>query len=179
MREDIDQQMQSGTAEQQAFENAVARVGEASILNAEFAKNKALSLLPGGSGARTSDRVLGALWLAGCVWSFVTVARWFVSHHPAGNSPTAAFFCLNGVMLAIYLVGTIASFFLVYGDQWCRRVVRMMALLMFIACAGQALNPGMFPAWRLWCGVVAVFSLVSIWLLNAPPSHPKPKAGSA
>jgi hypothetical protein len=66
------------------------------------------------------------------------------------------------------IIGSICLF---CGAKLGRSVVRMLALLMAVVCTAQILNFRMPGEWRVWCGVVTVFSLVSIWLLHAP-RHP-------
>jgi len=76
---------------------------------------------------------------------------------------------MNGLGLFIYAAGIIGSVFLCRGAHWGRSVVRMLALLLVIACVAQILSFQMPAAWRVWCAVVTAFSLVTIRLLNLPP----------
>jgi hypothetical protein len=58
--------MHLGLTAREAFEVAVARIGRADELKREFAK---------GDKPSTTGRVLGVLWLAGCLFSFNTVCH--------------------------------------------------------------------------------------------------------
>lgn len=185
LREDIERQIQSGTGEQQAFESAVTRIGRGSLLRAEFAKNEGLPCLPSDNNSSMADRVLGVLWLAGCLWSLITLELWFIgpitmsdppdiARFPLGNPPGTTLFLFNGLAVAIYMAGIVGGAFLFRGAQWGRRIVRTIALLILIACVGQMLHSAMPSVWRVWCSVIAVFCLASIWLLNTPRVEPKP-----
>jgi hypothetical protein len=154
LRQDVEQQMQLGWTAQEAFEVAVARIGRADELKREFAK---------GDKSSNVNRVLGVLWLAGCLLSFNTVCR---QHPTVSGGGTVLAMSMCG--LFIYAAGVVGSVFLIRGAKWGRSVVRMLALLMVIACFAQILNFGMAAQWRVWCGVVTGFSLVTIWLLHAP-----------
>ena len=70
------------------------------------------------------------------------------------------------------MVGSIALF---CGAKLGRSLVRMLALLMAVSCVAEIFIFELPAEWRVWCGVVALFSLVSIVLLNSPPNT-KPNA---
>jgi hypothetical protein len=168
LREEIERQMQLGENAQQAFEVAVARIGRAEVLKAEFAKAKGRLSFSGDNKSTKTDRILGALWLTGCAWSFNTVCHQRISSHPPYVSPDPSLILMNMDAVLIYAAGVIGSVFLFRGAMWGRSIVRMLALLMMVACIAQILNSGMLAGWRVGCGIVAVFSLISIWLLHAP-----------
>ena len=167
LREAIEQEMSSGLTGQQAFEFAVRSVGQADALKTEFAKTGGVFGFLNDKSARTNC-ILGVLWLAGCSGSLYTNVRQFISPPSPGASPDVALWLMNAMGMIIYAAGIVGSISLFWGAKLGRRLVRMLALLMAIVCVAQALNFQMPAAWRMWCGVVAVFSLVSIWLLHAP-----------
>lgn len=154
LRLDMEQQMQSGVNLSQTFEAAVARIGRADVLKREFAKTKGFR---GGI-----NRILAVLWFAGCLLSFNTVCRQPLSY--AAGTPSNM---LYGSAVFIYAAGVLGSVFLFRGAKWGRSIVRMLALLMAIACVAQLLDFRRSAGWLLWCGIVAIFSVVSIWLLHA------------
>jgi hypothetical protein len=163
LREDVEQQMQSGINAQQAFEIAVAGIGQADALKTEFAKAGSFLDFLGVSKSAKTNRVLGVLWLAGCSWSFNTICH---QHPMVSRDRPVLVMSMNA--LFIYAAGVVGSVFLFLGATWGRSIVRMLALLMAIACFAQLLSFSMAAKWREWCGVVTVFSLVTIWLLHAP-----------
>ena len=61
----------------------------------------------------------------------------------------------------IYAAGVIGSVFLIRGAKWGRSIVRMLALLMVIACFVQILCLRMDAVWRSWRGIVADLGHVS------------------
>jgi hypothetical protein len=154
LRQDVEQQMQLGITAQEAFKIAVARIGRTDELKLEFAK---------GDKSSTTNRVLGVLWLAGCLLSFNTVCH----QHPTVSGGRTVL-AMSMSALFIYAAGVVGSVFLFRGAKLGRSIVRMLALLMAIACLAQVLSFGMAAQWRVWCGVVSVFSLVTIWLLHVP-----------
>jgi hypothetical protein len=77
----------------------------------------------------------------------------------------------------IYAAGVVGSGFLFRGAKWGRSIVRMLALLMAIACFAQIFQFSVAAQWRVWCGIVTVFSVATIWLLHAPEDK-KPRLSS-
>jgi hypothetical protein len=168
LRQDVEQQMQSGVDAPRAFEIAVARLGRADALKKEFAKARDFWGFLGRDKSAKTNRILGVLWLAGCALSFNTVCRQPFSSHTLGALPDPTLVLMSMNAYFIYAVGMIGSVLLFRGAKWGRSIVRTLALLMVIACVAQILNFRLSAGWRVWCGIVAVFSLVSIWLLHAP-----------
>jgi hypothetical protein len=165
LREDIGQQIRSGTDSQQAFEAAVIKMGYAASLKTEYAKmGNRFDPLTGGR-ARRSHRILGLLWMAGCLWSLSTIGRQFVpaNSYVMGNGPV---FYTSLLAICIYGSGLLGGAFLTRGLKLGTRIVRMMALLFLFICVAQVLATGGLPLWRGWCGIFAVFCLVSLWLLR-------------
>jgi hypothetical protein len=163
LRQDVEQQMQLGINAQRAFEIAVARIGQADALKTEFAKSGGFLDFLGVSKSARINRVLGVLWLAGCSLSFNTIC-----HQYPMVSRAMPVLVMSMSAIFIYATGVVGSVFLFRGAKWGRSIVRTLALLMAIACFAQLLSFGMTAKWRAWCGVVAAFCLVTIWLLHAP-----------
>jgi hypothetical protein len=102
LREDVDQQLRSGLSQQQAFEDAVQRLGQASVLKAEFSqgdKTAALRL------KRSVFAGSGLLYLAASSYALVT-------HEMAGKQRLLGFFALGFSILSV--LG------LRYGSRWVR-----------------------------------------------------------
>ena len=171
--DDVDYRMGQGLTAQQAFEAAVRGMGRTDMLKAEFDKARDFFGWLGGSRSAKINHILGVLWLAGCLWSFGTVCRRFALPAPATSAALNLLF-LNTLVALIYVAGMFGSVLLIHGATWGLRIVRMLALLMVIACAAQVLDFRMDPTWHVWCGAVALFSLVTIGLLH-PPLHRSPK----
>ena len=161
----IVQRMESGVDEQQAFNLAAQKIGRAEALKVEFTKAGG----PRGSScsrkSSKTDRILGVLWLVGCLGSLCTVCNQFISHF-SEIRPNLPLLFTSLLSVGVYLTGAIGSLLLLRGARRGRILVRMLALLMTIACVAQVLNFRMLGSWRLWCGICASFSLVSIWLLH-------------
>jgi len=173
LREDVSQQMRCGLEAHEPFEWASSRIGQGSVLKTEFAKARGFWRFLGENKAVKTNRILGVLWLTGCSLSLNTVCRQFVPSQPTGTSPDTTLLWMTMMAGCIYLAGMIGSVFLFRGAKWGRSIVRMLALLMMIVCIAQASNFRM----RVWCGIVAVFSLASVWLLHPPVdtnSNPTP-----
>jgi hypothetical protein len=175
LREDVEKQVREGSSVQQAFEAATRQIGQANVLKTEFVKAKSHFRFWGDSKSARTDCILGVLWLAGCSLSFNTLCRQSIPPHSPGTSPDTAFELMNGLGAFIYAAGILGSIFLLRGAEWGRSIVRMIALVLVIACVAHILTFSMPVAWRVWCGIVAIFGLVSIWLLNSP-KHINPKA---
>lgn len=164
LRGDIERLTESGADPYKAFETASRRIGAVGALGEEFSKTKNFwsSVKLGGINV-----VLGALWLVGCLWSFGSMLRQSRPPDVSGASlDTRLVLLMNLLAILIYLFGMVGSLLLILGARWGREITRTVALLFFIACLGQVMNFRMSAVWREWCGVVAVFSVVSIALLH-------------
>jgi hypothetical protein len=172
LRDDLERQMQSGVEADHAFQIAVSRLGHAGALKKEFVKN---------TNFWTTNHILGILWGAGCLLSFYTVCQMPTPGFPDiseaphdinqlyrafSASPSLSLYNMNAFFL--YAAGVVGSVFLFRGAKWGRSIIRMLALVMAIACVVQLFNFRLNPEWRVWCAVVMVFSVVSIWLLHRP-----------
>lgn len=170
LREDVEHRMRQGSTAQGAFEVAIRNMGKIDLLKAEFDKCGDFFSWLGCSKSTRTDRILGLLWLAGCSWSFSTMCRRCITARSLATSTDMRLFLLDLLIAVIYLVGMFGSVLLLQGADWGHRIVRMLALLMLIACAAQIFDFEMITSWRVWCGCVAAFSLGSIVLLYRP-SH--------
>jgi len=66
LREEVEQQMQSGSGAQQALEIAVKEIGQAGLLKTEFGKVSRFIDWLGEDKPAMLNRVFGLLWLAYC-----------------------------------------------------------------------------------------------------------------
>jgi hypothetical protein len=157
LREEIERQIKSGLDAQQAFENSARTIGRATDLKSEFRKIH---------DSRASNRILALFWFAGCLWSFDTTCRQFGSaQFVAGGQ----LFLMNSLVAFVYAAGVFGSFLLFRGSKLGSSIIRTIALLLLIAFIAQCLPNFNAPAkWRMWCGVCAIFSVISIWRLHLP-----------
>jgi hypothetical protein len=102
LRDDVDQQMRSGLSQQQAFEDAVQRLGQANVLKAEFKKaNKAAAL--------RFERIV----LDGTGLMYLTTASYaLVTHEMAAQERLLGFAALGFTILS--------GLGLRYGARWVR-----------------------------------------------------------
>lgn len=154
LREEIEREIRSGASPQAAFENSARRIGEPRKIKSEFEKIHLPAL----------RRFLAALWFAGCLWSFATVCRDIVPN-PSSGSPHLLF--ASSLVAFIYAAGVLGSCLLFRGSKWGISIIRMIAALLLIGCAAQSVSAFEATAqWRIWCGVCAIFSAISIGLLH-------------
>ena len=73
LREEIEEQVQSGVSEQQAFEIAVRQIGQADLLKAEF-RNAGFLNWWGEDSQTRINRAFALLWLAYCWWGLLAIA---------------------------------------------------------------------------------------------------------
>jgi hypothetical protein len=167
LREDFQLHMKAGLDQARALEHAIATIGHADTLRAEF--DRATHAGP----LSMMVRVLALIWLAGCVFSFNTVLR--QAFFPGGGFQVTPilFFSLSAQF--IYLAGALGGVVLFLGARAGIYILRTVALLFVIACAAQALNPGLGFGWRMWCVAFGGFSLTTIYLLRKfLAANPKP-----
>lgn len=166
LREDIEQQIQSGTNAQTAFETTVLRLGQGDVLKTEFAKAKDFWGLMGEGRATKTNRILAALWMAQCLWVLPELVATFGQYLAL---PMQVWFNDGGLSLIIglivYLSGVFGSIYLFRGANVGRRMIRFLALLTVLAAVAQIIT---FRWLSISGGALTIFSLVSIWLLHQP-----------
>src|ERR1035441_7631640 len=74
LREEIEQQMKSGLSEQEIFNSAVQKIGQAGLLRTEFKKAGGFIGWLGENKSARINRIFGALWLAYCSWMLLMMA---------------------------------------------------------------------------------------------------------
>jgi hypothetical protein len=153
LREEIERQIKSGKNEQYAFENAIKKMGHPKNLKTEFTKIPAVW------------RILAALWFAGCLLSLVTMSRQIISEHFSARPQLLLASSFTATL--IYVAGVFGSFLLFRGSKYGIKIIRTIALFFFIICAAQSLANSNESFWRIWCGVWAIFSVVTIWQLHS------------
>ena len=158
LREEISGQIKSGLNQQKAFDSATQKIGQPGLLKTEFKQVSGFYNFPAKSKILRTNQILGLLWLAFCSYTFV---KCFTLPIPTlftdGKSSLGWF---------IYFSGTVGGALLIFDSKWGRSLIRMIALFHVALCIIQAYFITAEHSTRL--GILAVFSLVSIWLLHLP-----------
>jgi hypothetical protein len=156
LREEIERQIKLGATLRIAFEKSSAIIGEPVRLNSEFKKIR----------VPQSWQILAVLWFAACLLSLNTVCSRGVSGYALSpGSPTP--FIFNSLAWFIYAAGLFGSLLLFRGSKYGVSTIRIIALLVLIACIAEIPVNHNAPAWQIWCGLCALFSAASIWLLHS------------
>ena len=169
LRDEIERQVRAGAPAAAAFQSAAVGIGRAGSLQMEFKQAGGFIGWLGESKTVRINRLLAVLWLAGSWWSFITMFRLTGLFIFMGVSSGAAPVLMNGLLTFFYLAGMVGSISLYRGAKWGRIIIQIMALLMALACLAQMLSFKLPAAWSGWCGMVAIFSLITLWLLR--PTH--------
>jgi hypothetical protein len=180
LREEIEQQIESGLDEQAAFNSAVQKIGLAGLLRTEFNKAGGFIGWMGENKSARINRVLGALWLAYCSWNFfmLGLSLLSMSHVPA-HVPEFSLvsLCFAGLFFGyIYLRGIIGSILLFGGITRDRRIIRMIALLGLVESIVWISSS--FRTFSMHTSIFTIFNLVSIWFLRPPKKETPKPAGS-
>ncbi len=167
LREEIEEQIKLGANEEQAFEIAVQRIGQAGPLKTEF-KNAGFANCWGEDKNARINRGFALLWLAYCSWGFfslVTPFLFLVSAMIQGSIVNDKFWLLFGgnqgitlipdlllVLLfeVIFLRGIIAAILLFDGKNNEIRTIRFIAILGLLAFAAQIISFKNFICCGLW-----------------------------
>lgn len=170
LRENIEQQMQSGTNEQQAFAIAALQIGQADVLKTEFVKANGLLGLIGQDKQTRINRIFGALWLVCCSLGLLTMLRGFSAlffsiFRNSEKLSLAPGFFIAVLLLYIYARGIGGSIALLRGEDYGRRIIRMISFLGVIACIGQIVA---FRSLSVMADILTIFILASIWFLRPP-----------
>ncbi len=158
LRDEIEQQMKSGLNEQEIFNSAVQKIGQAGLLKAEFKKARCTRPFI------KAHRTLGILWMTLCgapILYFLGFLLYVRKCHPAViytlDFDLAVLFCL------LALAGAVAGFPLLRGARWARRLFVPIAVLSVMATV----------AWMITVGSLSMFiaafdflSLASVVLLQ-------------
>jgi len=165
LREDIRLQMKSGLNEGEAFNSAVQKIGQAGLLKTEFKKAGGFIDWLGDNRSTRINRILGALWLAYCSWSFFMIVPSLLALQYAPGFNLTIFFLMTLLFGYIYLRGIIGSILLFGGIARYRRAILMIALLGIIGFVGEFFAVKKVSAWAI---ALTVFNIASIWLLRSP-----------
>jgi hypothetical protein len=197
LREEIEQQIQIGVAEQQAFEMATAQIGQAQQLGEEFKKASDFPARLDEDKNSRINHLLAVFWLEYCIWGFfslVTPLLSSISGMIQGFRITPDFF-LTLLFGVIFLRGMVASIRLFDGKNKEIRMIRFIAVLGLAAFVANLISfrnftnydiswlaPAVFVARTIAFAsnfplavAFATFSMTSIWLLR-PTQTPKLKA---
>jgi hypothetical protein len=133
------------------------------VLKTEFAKSDGFIGWFGDNKAARINRILGVLWFAQCLWFLIRIAS-----SPAVGQIFIYFphvwFTLI-FLTTMYSAGVFGSILLFRGAKSGPTIIRIIALLDFILFVAQ---DGSFVPLKTWGGILAVFNLVTIWLLRSP-----------
>jgi len=163
LRDDVEQQMRSGLSAQHAFEAANQHIGRGDVLKKEFAKTCSFFGGFGDNKATGTNRILGVLWFAQCLWFLIRIAS-----SPAVGQIFVYFpymWKALVVFTTMYSAGVFGSILLFRGAKLGRNIIRIIAVLDFILCVSQDRS---FALLRDWAGMLCVFNLVTLWLLRSP-----------
>ncbi len=176
LREEIEQQTKSGLNEQEIFNSAIQKMGQAGLLKTEFVKAKGLLGVLGDNKTTRIHRILAVLWLACFSWGFLTMTGLFISifREPERFRITPDFFVAM-LLLYIYLRGILGSILLFRGKDKGRRSIRIIAFLGVIACIAQIMA---FRSFSVMAAISTVFILASIWFLRPPKKEISKPAGN-
>jgi hypothetical protein len=141
LREEIEQRMQSGISEQEAFAMASAIIGQPEPLKSEFKRAGGLLSWLGEDRQQRINRSFALPWLAYCSWGFFSVAKPIsIGIYVAifGHQHVEIDFGLYLALLltAIWLRGIIASVLLPFGKNreiWIILCVAGLGILAFFA----------------------------------------------
>ena len=156
LREEIDELVKSGVDGARAFDRAVANIGEARPIAAEFTKANLDS-----HRRPVAIWGLAALWMAGCLISLNTVCR-----HTAAAQFNGLQHSVDVIAGFIYVAGILGCVLLFFGARWGAYILRSIALLFFIVCIAQLFRFNFTAEWRIWCSVIVILCLVTIGLLH-------------
>jgi hypothetical protein len=169
LREEIGKQLQSNQNIHESFEMAIDKLGTPGELKTEFRKNH--WLMKGFTFRRfaTLPGILAVLWLVSCGHDLMVTACWWF--HPPQWAPHFDL-PLGLTNILINGAGCAGCLLLLAGSELGVRILRSVALLYLIICLVQCIpNLGQTTDWRIWCGIFATFSLLTIWLLHRPPKQ--------
>jgi multisubunit Na+/H+ antiporter MnhG subunit len=128
LRDEVDEQVRSGLSQQQAFEDAVQRLGQASVLKAEFRK-----------ADKTAALRLKRILLAGSGLLYLATSSYaLVTHEMAGQERVLGFLALGFSILS--------GLGLRYGSRWVRAEGRTRTTL---GVGGTTLGVGWFTCFML------------------------------
>jgi len=178
LREEIEQQMKSGLNEQEIFNSAIQKIGQASQLKPEFKKIGGFVDWLGENKPVRTNRILGALWFAQYIRFLITllsspVVGAMILYFPHYWSSYAIVFSM------LYLMGIFGSVFLFCGAKLGQYIIRILAgfgfLLIVLVYVTQ---DGSFGLPNYWFGILAIFDLITIWVLRSPSvKNPNAAAG--
>ena len=112
--------------------------------------------------------ILGILWLALCCYSVVNLLRALVELHPTAGGLWVAWYVLAGSCL-LYFAGIVASIFLFRGARWARWFIAVLAVWEAFATTAYLVTSKSFHVWSGFCIVLAVVSLVLLFLPKHEP----------
>ncbi len=174
LRDEIEQGTNSGLSEAEAFRTATQKMGEAGLLKTEFAKTSGFWDWFGDSRSTRINHILGALWIAQCLWFLIRLLAPFmqclISLIKFPEIALSRGFLVGFVFLIIYGVGLRESIRLFRGVASARPLIRLLAVLGLVAFVAQILA---FRSVSVFGDILTVFNVITIWLLWGA-QKPKP-----
>jgi hypothetical protein len=142
LREEIEQRMQSGTDEQEAFAMASAMIGQPEPLKSEFKKTGGLLSWLGENRQHRINRSFALPWLTYCLWVFYSIAKpvsigiyMEIFNHQKIEKDFGFYLIL--LLTAIWLLGIIASVLFLFGKTRAIRFILCLAGLGILAFFAQ------------------------------------------
>jgi hypothetical protein len=106
--------------------------------------------------------------LALCCYSVFNLLRALVELHPTAAGLWVAWYVLAGSCL-LYLTGIAASIFLFRGARWARWFIAVLAVWEAFSTTAYMVTSKSFHVWSGFCIVLAVVSLVLLFLPKHEP----------
>jgi hypothetical protein len=171
LREEIERRIQSGTSDQEAFQQTVLQIGHAKELKTEFAKSGGWLSWLGSDTFTTVNRILGILWLMLCSLAFVTIWREVFRHISRQGWENVG--VLMGLsLLAAYGAGIGGSVLVICGTRLGRWTLGAVAVLFALISLFILLRPILTgePIPIVKVGAFTAFYVITAWLMFLP-SH--------
>jgi len=112
-----------------------------------------------------THRILGILWFALCCYSVVNLLRALVELRATAGPAWSVL----AVSCLLYLAGIVASIFLFRGARWARWFIAVLAVWEAFATTAYLVTSKSFHIWSGFCIVLAVVSLVLLFLPRHEP----------
>ena len=169
LREEIEQQMKSGLAEEGAFHFAIQTIGQASLLKEAFDQAGDFDGCLGDNKFIKTNRILGAFWVAQGFW-YLSDLFPLLGHVNLSlkSGPSWGFFIL-ATAIGVAFAGAWGGACLIRGTKSGRTIIGATAVLGLSLCPLQIplhlFSISFFPA---WITMFAAFDLITLWLLFSP-----------
>gem|GEM_PF-5966107 len=170
LREEISRRMEGGAVEREAFDAAVAAMGSATSLKAEFRKAGGFWVWLGEDRPARIHRTFALLWLAFCCWIFFNLVAALAATPFISNLRLTPDLYLIFFFAPIFLRGIIAAIRLFGGNRKEARILRVLAIIGFVFSVGQIIYRHMPVAIVVSYPDVLVLAFygASLYLMRSP-----------